>query len=75
MRLAKPNEQTEVIRTTGFHKFYFPATDAWVSANTLKPGDALQGANAEPYLPFNTCRIRSNSRDGLAGFAHIAVYC
>jgi hypothetical protein len=38
--------QSEVIRTTGFHKFYRQGDDAWVSAKELSAGDRLDGPTA-----------------------------
>jgi len=55
------NGTTEIIRPTGFHKFYRPTNHSWVSAADLRPGDTLKGTKA-PVTVVSNRRVQGTHR-------------
>lgn len=45
LNVASEDGNTESIRSTGSHRFFRESDGSWVSAETLLPGDELQGAD------------------------------
>jgi hypothetical protein len=50
LEVADRSENSEIIHTTGLHKFYSASRDDWVSAGDLKEGEELQGAQGPVFV-------------------------